>query len=131
MISSNHNGLYPGLTAQGNRFFCFRARRVDHAHQPHKSQPVFQFFGRRLHRQLINLFIGHGKHAKRARAKLIGIFLSRAEISRHASLGQNIKCSLDNHYILSVDPVHRRHQLPFRIEGNLREAGILFVQFIL
>lgn len=50
---------------------------------------------------------------------------------RYTPQSQHIKGTLDNNNIVSIDLMDRGQQLPLRVKGPLRQAGILFLQSIL
>ena len=131
MVAGNHHRFNASLAAGGNGGFCFRTRRVDHAHQAHEGQTVFQLLRGGICRNLPDFFISNGQHPQGILAHLFVHPLSGFYVAFDAAGSHHIKCALDNDDIFPVDFIDGSHQLPVGIEGDFRQAGIGLVQLFL
>ena len=131
MVAGNHNRLDACTTANGYSILGLGTRRIDHAHQTHKGQAIFQHLRGGIFRHGVDHLIGHRQHTQCIGAHFLRHALGRFNIAGNAARGHHIEGTLHDHHELTVDIVDGGHQLAVRVKGDLCQAGILGVQIIL
>ena len=127
MVTGDHHRLDACSAADSNSFLGLRSGRIDHTHKTHKGQTTLQLLRCGIRRNLVDFLIADSKDAQCILAHLLIHTGRRSQITGNALGGHHIESTLDDDDVFAVDAVHSGHQLPVRIEGNLRQSGILFV----
>ena len=141
MVPGNHHSADSRFLAQAHRPLRFRTRWIDH---PDKAAEYQVFLPLIFRRKLLHIAVGHAEHAQRARRHLLVSALQltphllihrggkAAALAGGTALHQQIRRALcDDAILLIVEPVHRRHHLAGRLEGDFADSGHAALQLIL